>query len=61
MSGEIDMVPILEALVRHGHDGLVEMEHLWRSEGARSERAGLAWLDRAEAAIRTSTDQGRVT
>ena len=45
---ETPLAPVLEALVRQGHDGLVELEHLWREEGAAAEAAGLAWLDALE-------------
>lgn len=46
--GDTPLAPVLEALVRQGHGGLVELEHLWREDSAAAERAGLAWLDALE-------------
>ena len=53
-SGEIDFEPVLRFLVRHGYDGLVELEHGWQHAGRESERRGLENLRRLDAAASAS-------
>jgi hydroxypyruvate isomerase len=42
--GEINMATVLTKVRALGYRGLVELEHLWSSPGARMERRGIDWL-----------------
>lgn len=54
-TGEVDFPAILRFLVRHGYQGLVELEHGWAQPGLANEQRGLDFLRRLDAAARTSS------
>lgn len=60
-TGQVDFAGVLQALVRRGYTGLVELEHGWAQPGAQSERRGLETLralDLAAAATSPSLLKG---
>lgn len=50
-TGEINMQSILRKVQELGYQGLVELEHLWSAPNLETERRGIDWLQKVDAAL----------